>query len=208
MFEKTPNSRHSFSKRERAKETYESLLKAALDIIHEKGIEALNSNAVVAAIGSTPPTFYRYFADKHEVLEILGNRLMDLRSELLTQALKKRYDDYETSYQNIYTLLSDTLERHRNTPGTHSLLLSLRALPDLKEIRTNTQEKMTQLTVASILKDHPNLDKNELCVQVRLAMEIGYSAIEILFETDFENIDITLDHTTRAILRIYDSFIN
>ncbi len=208
MFEKTQNDGQLISKRKRARETYENLLKAALDIIHEKGIESLNSNAIVAAIGSTPPTFYRYFSDKHEVLEVLGNRLMDLRTELLVEALRKPYDDYESSYQNIYLLLSKTLQLTRNTRGSHALLLSLRALPDLRSIRIDSQEKHIQITTDAILTKHPYLKRDNVSAQVRLAMKIGYGAIEVLVETDYRNTDLILDNTTKAMLTVYEAFID
>jgi AcrR family transcriptional regulator len=191
----------------RAKETYEQLLKASLEIIDTKGIEALNSNAVVEAIGGTPPTFYRYFSDKHEVLEVLGNRLMNVQSELVLAEIGTVYSDQGDAYDSIYRILAKTLELTKNIQGSYALLMSLRAIPNLRQIRTDSHEKLTEIGAGAICANNPGADKEEVRVQVRLAMEIGYTAIELLYETDFKNTEKVLDYTTRSILKIFEPFI-
>ena len=64
----------------RAKKTYESLLRAAQEILSASGYDGLTSNSIVAHAGLTPPAFYRYFGDKHMLLHVLAQRLLDAQN--------------------------------------------------------------------------------------------------------------------------------
>src|SRR5580658_2946195 len=68
---------------ERAVQTRDHLLDVAGELLGEVGIENISTNMICARAGMTPPALYRYFKDKHAVLETLGQRLMDRQNALL-----------------------------------------------------------------------------------------------------------------------------
>ena len=67
-----PRSGHVAPQQERAVQTRDHLLDVAGELLGEVGFENISTNMICARAGMTPPALYRYFRDKHAVLETLG----------------------------------------------------------------------------------------------------------------------------------------
>lgn len=188
-------------KQARSRETYERLLGMAQQMLEEDGIESFSSNLLVERLGMTPPAFYRYFANKHALLRELGQRLMEQQNTLLdgfgpaSPSAAAGAGFLEETEQT----LKATLEVTRSFTGGYALLVSLRAIPELRPVRLESHQAMAQV-VARRLKDLGATDRPAaLLARARLAIEIGYGAVEMLFETDFKNERVVIAGAARAI---------
>ena len=191
-------------KQSRGQKTLEKLLDCAQDILVEGGFEALNSNAVVQAAGMTPPAFYRYFKNKHDLLRVLCERLMTIQNKVLggERSLETfRNGDPEGS---VYADLVEYLNVTREFKGGHVLLKILRAIPELQPIRIASHEKTTNVLVNQMYSGKADNTHKELLIRTRMAVEIGYSMIEMLFEIGFEDQETVLRRSSTAIAALYD----
>lgn len=190
-------------KQTRGQKTLDKLLDCAQDLLVEGGFEALNSNAVVQRAGMTPPAFYRYFKNKHDVLRILCERLMVLQNEALNDDENwKRLTNGDFAGSALQTLRV-TLDVTQKFKAGPVLLQLLRAIPELKPIRLDSHN-----FVAGIMADHMYTGDSEdvrhaFEARSRLSVEIGYSVIEMLFETDIKDKDVILKRTSVAMTALF-----
>ena len=190
----------------RAKQTYENILMASQVILEESGIEALNSNYIVERAGVTAPVFYRYFKNKHSLLTVLGKRLTDAQNKIyvdVTEKFDKDPGGLDSLEEYSYNLLIKTYEVTKEFVGAHPLLVSLRAIPDLSAIRLDANREMAEFSAAHLRKLRPELSHKQAYDRCRLAIEIGYSAIEMLLEEPDMSRKPVLRHTAKAVVSVY-----
>ncbi len=183
----------------RAKETYRSLLRAAQEIIAGEGFEALNSNAIVERAGLTPPAFYRYFENKHGILAVLGRQLMDAQNAAVEDLLSHEGWAGRNALEETRSLLRETLKATETFKGGYALMVSLRAIPDLREIRLSSHTHVATQMTGRYLALNPDADRGDVYDRFRLASEIGYACVEMLLETDECNRDRIIDRAAEAI---------
>ncbi len=188
----------------RAQATFEKLIEAAQALLEESGIEALTSNAVVEKAGMTPPAFYRYFPNKHALLEELGRRLMERQNDIILEMQLDRPLTRDEFIAISKKMLERTVDVTRKFRGGYALLVSLRAIPELQHVRLISHEDM-----ATVLADRaPAMGvggtKRQLLAKSRLAIEVGYAALEMLFETGFRHQSLVLESTARANAAIFE----
>lgn len=198
-------------KQKRAKKTYEALLNAAQEILAENGLEALNSNAIVAKAGATAPSFYRYFQNKYSVLSVLGHRLMALQNDIVVKTLADTNLDKNIVLENdkifkmLHILLADTYLVTQNMTGAGPLLIALRAIPQLSPIRIESHAMIAKATADQIVQLYPNSDPIIALHKARLASEYGYAAVELLLEVPALQADIILKAAAQSV---YDLLIS
>lgn len=198
-------------KQKRAKKTYEALLNAAQEILAESGLEALNSNAIVAKAGATAPSFYRYFQNKYSVLSVLGHRLMALQNDIVVKTLADTNLDKNIVLENdkifkmLHILLTDTYHVTQNMTGAGPLLIALRAIPQLSPIRIESHAMIAKATADQIVQLYPNSDPIIALHKARLASEYGYAAVELLLEVPALQADIILKAAAQSV---YDLLIS
>ena len=187
----------------RAQKTLNRLLDSAQEILVEGGFEALNSNAVVERLGMTPPTFYRYFKNKHDLLIVLCQRLMEAQNALLIDDEAWKIFEQGDLRGSARATIESTLRVTQEFKGGHVLLQLLRAIPELQPIRTESHDSMAKVMAEYMSKGLPNASQQKLITRARLTIEMGYSVIEMLFETKFKDQDEVIDRMSAAMEAIY-----
>lgn len=200
-----PNIKKAMSPtQKRAKETYESLLKASQAILEEDGYEALNSNAIVERAGLTPPAFYRYFKDKQMILSVLAERLMDAQNELV----EPRINEMSASRDNLPVIIEGLFHAHikvsKDFQASFEIMVLMRALPSLRQIRLDSHDAMAQLLVTSVKSHRQPPSAARLTTRARLAVELFYSTLEMLFETRFKGQGDVIKQASRAVAAVVD----
>jgi AcrR family transcriptional regulator len=173
----------------RALETCERILDAAANLLGEVGIERLSTNLVCERAGLSPPALYRYYPNKYAVLAELGARLMMSQNALLenwaTPATMKlpaaRFEE------RVRQLFMDTLEMTRKAVAGEWITRALRAVPSLAPVRIESHDHVTALVVSAFARAYPAVPAARVRLVSRLAVEVMYSAHELLFD------DATLD---------------
>jgi AcrR family transcriptional regulator len=188
-------------RQDRAVATYDRLLEVAGELLAEVGIERISTNMICARAGMTPPALYRYFKDKYAVLEALGRRLMDRQNQALFDWLD-HYGPLGAKALNDANeeLMRRTAEVTANEPGAVWTLRALRAVPQLAHIRIESHRLVTDRLVEVYAPLFPDLDRETLWRRMRISVEFGFAADEMLNEeTRISRDDLLRD--AAAVLR-------
>lgn len=188
----------------RAQATFERLLETAQSLLEESGIEGFNSNAVVDRAGMTPPAFYRYFPNKHALLQELGQRLMTIQNQIILDIPVDRRLSKSEFIDLSKKMLERTVEVTKDFRGGYALLVSLRAIPELRPVRLQSHEQMAAVLTERAPVMGIDGDRDYLMAKSRLVIETGYAAVEMLFETGFRHQGIILDAAARANAAIFE----
>jgi AcrR family transcriptional regulator len=176
----------------RAIATREKLLDAAGELLAEVGVERVSTNLVAAKAGVTPPTLYHYFDDKYALLAALGMRLMAAQNALVP--LDPGQDEGV-----IAKSLLDHVEMTRQSPGGPWVMRMLRAVPQLAEVRLSSHRALTGELVERALALDPVQDRATLERRARLAVDLGYAAIELVFDEPELDSRLIMQDAARAI---------
>lgn len=168
----------------RAQETYERILGVAADLLGEVGIERLSTNLVCERAGLTPPALYRYFPNKYALLHAMGERLMAVQNQLLQawatpDTMAQPRAKLEASVLGLFV---QTLELTQAAPAGVWITRALRAVPALQAVRIGSHRHVTALIEAAFMAAHPRVDRAEVRVFARLAIESAYASQEMLFD--------------------------
>lgn len=163
--------------------THERLLDMAGELLTEVGVERISTNLICARAGLTPPTLYRYFKDKYAVLEALGQRLMDRQNAVLFAWLD-RYGPLGLVALGDATeqLMRETADVTAREPGAIWTLRALRATPRLAHVRIASHRMVTDRMAAVYGPLMPDMAPDVLWRRLRLAIEFGFAADEMLNE--------------------------
>jgi AcrR family transcriptional regulator len=168
----------------RGVETCERILDAAAQLLGEVGIERLSTNLVCERAGLTPPALYRYYPNKYAILAELGMRLMMSQNDLLERwavpaTMKLPVAKFEASTCQLFL---DTLELTRRATAGEWITRALRAVPALAPVRIGSHDHVTGMIVAAFTAAYPTIDAARARLTARLAVEVMYSAHELLFD--------------------------
>lgn len=179
----------------RALATYERLLDAAGELLADVGVERISTNLVAARAGVSPPTLYHYFADKYALLAALGERLMMAQNALVS--LGSAADQAE---------ITDVLLAHipltEGSPGGPWIMRMLRAVPQLAEVRLASHRALAAELVERALAADPGQDRATLERRARLAVDLGYCAIELVFDEPELDRRAVMQDAARAIAAV------
>lgn len=177
---------------QRAAATYEKLLDAAGTLLAEVGVERISTNRVAAQAGVSPPTLYHYFADKYDLLTALGERLMVRQNALVTR--DSGQDEVE-----IAGVLVAHVDLTRASPGGPWVMRMLRAVPQLAEVRLASHRELSAMLARQAWIADPWADKAMLERKARLAVDLGYAAIELVFDEPALSVEAVMADAARAI---------
>lgn len=176
--------------RRQGKTTFEAILSTTGELLAEVGFERLTTNLVCERAGMTPPALYRYFPNKYALLAELARRLMDAQDEVFLAWLDRIGPESPTMDEVVarsVEIRKDLLRVTRAQPGGMWILRAIRAVPQLREVRIESRDKVLARHFESLRETYPLVSDDQLRVASRLSEEVSYSIIEMLLE------DPTLD---------------
>ena len=172
-------------KQDRARATYDRLLDVAGLLLAEEGVERISTNRIAAEAGLSPPALYRYFGDKYAVLEALGRRLMERQNAVLEAWIERhRSGGIAAMADHIGELLAKTATVTRAEPGAVWTLRALHATPRLVHVRLESHRHVTDRLTDACLPWLVGVPRETCWRRLRLAVEIGFAADEMLYEED------------------------
>lgn len=172
-------------KQDRARQTRERLLDVAGELLAEAGLERISTNMIAARAGLSPPALYRYFGDKYAVIEALGRRLMERQNDVLENWIARHAAGGIVGMaDHIGDLLADNAAVTRAEPGAVWILRALHATPRLVHVRLESHRHVTDRLADACTPHLPGIDREMLWSRLRLAVELGFAADEMLYEED------------------------
>ena len=172
-------------KQDRARQTQGRLLDVAGALLAEVGIERISTNMIAARAGLTPPALYRYFGDKYAVIEALGRRLMERQNAVLERWIARHAPaGIAGMADHIGDLLTENAAVTRAEPGAVWILRALHASPQLVHVRLESHRHVTDRLTDACAPQLPGSDRKILWSRLRIAVELGFAADEMLYEED------------------------
>jgi AcrR family transcriptional regulator len=181
----------------RALATYARLLDTAGSLLEEVGVERISTNLVAARAGVSPPTLYNYFEDKYDLLAALGMRLMEAQNALVP--LDPGQDEGV-----IAKSLLDHVELTRQSPGGPWVMRMLRAVPQLADVRLASHREVAAALADAALAGDRRQNRAALEQRARLAVDLGYAAIELVFDEPELDVEAVMADAARAITAVLD----
>lgn len=170
---------------DRARQTQARLLDVAGELLAEVGIERISTNMIAARAGLSPPALYRYYGDKYAVLEALGRRLMERQNAVLDAWIARHAPAGVAAMAgHIADLLAANAAVTRAEPGAVWILRALHATPRLVHVRLESHRQVTERLVDACAPYLPGIPRDRLWQRLRLAVEIGFAADEMLYEEE------------------------
>lgn len=166
---------------DRSARTVEQVLDAATALLSEGGFEQLTTNAICARAGLTPPALYRYFPNKYAVLKALGERLMERQNTALQHWVDTEFDPGEAE-ASMARLLERTLEATRTLEASQWIMRTLHASPVLIDVRLQSHRSVAALLSAQVCERWPQARPARVRHLMRLSVEFGYAAVEMIFD--------------------------
>jgi AcrR family transcriptional regulator len=188
-------------RQKRAIETYERILDVTARLLNDIGVERISTNMIAAEAGIKAPTLYRYFPNKYAVLMALSDRLMKRQNTIIEIWIARASGDPSpyALMNDLHFLIENTLTVTRTEPGALAILLAMRAVPVLRNVRLNSHRAMTDLITEHVAPSLPHVPHKTLWLRVRLSVELSYAAIEMALEDPQINGHEIAVETTRQI---------
>ena len=161
-----------------AEELKRAFLNAASTIFAEGGLEAVSMRAVAAAVGVSPMTPYRYFADKAELL----TGLWDQAAKALLDEVRAAVDAQDTARARARAHLETWIAYWEKHPDQYRLVY-MTERTTRREDRNAAQSSPVYASLLEIARDVNRQLAKELGTddshvvladEVRLVMAIGY----------------------------------
>ncbi|WP_171173342.1 TetR/AcrR family transcriptional regulator [Ruegeria sp. HKCCD8929] len=165
----------------RAGQTVDLILTTAAKLLEENGFEELTTNKICTAAGITPPALYRYFPNKYALLCELATRLMAAQNADLAQTAITKGGARPT-VADMEEQLAAQVRITRAFPGGVAIMRTLYATPQLIDIRLSSHWSMVDGLKSSQTWLAARMSEPELIRRLRLAVELGNSAIEMVLE--------------------------
>lgn len=148
------------------------LQQAAMELFHEKGYEAATVEEIAQRANLTPRTFFRYFADKREVLfwgtEIFEEAVLEsLRKNTSPDPLARVVNAFETIAFLYFDSRAEAVKRRRKV---------IQSSPDLQEREGQKMAKITGLAADILVEEGIASEK------ARLAVELGVLVFRRAFD--------------------------
>lgn len=128
-----PTARRRMPTQQRARVTYDKLCTAALQLLAEGGLGALNTNAVAAKAGVSVTAVYFYFPDKYAILHELFLRQEERRTEMLVPYIR-RFSTDEDWRKPLRQSIAEAARVRVDEADTRALRSALAAVPALAEL--------------------------------------------------------------------------
>ena len=202
-------TRRTAPQQERGARTVEEILEAAARLLEEVGFEQMSTNLICKRAGLTPPALYRYFSSKHAVVAVLGERLMDRQNEALGRWAAGEVVDEAGLPASVRALLKETLHITWDFPSGVWVMRCLRASPTLNEVRLKSHRHVASFVTDWLCSTRRRLNRERVYGKVRLGVELGYSAIEMVFDEPAIDLDLVLDEAAKALAgQLIDALID
>lgn len=160
-----------------AADTRQRLLDAAADILETDGLAHLNTNALADRAGVTPPTVYRNFRNKEEVMECLARRFIEAERAWLPTA-DASLDNSGSLAAMVDSVIDLYWHAARQERGIVALRSAMRVWPALRTVEEESLRSSTRI-LAELLAPHlEDLPSRQLTRVARYTVETVCSTID------------------------------
>ena len=157
--------------------TVERILNAGLEVLHEQGLEAFNTNVVASSAGVNIATLYHYFPDKVAILRELFLREEAQRVTYL-RAMIRQYPTATSIDHWVSDVVGTLTTMRRVNPQVSVLRNALRVVPDLQELEDQQDSATAEELATAIRKRHGTVSRSRALAIARLLVHTGVSILD------------------------------
>lgn len=188
--------------------TRKKLLDAAGALLSEVGMERISTNMICARAGLTPPALYYYFPNKYEVVTALGERLMKRQSAVLLRWIDRhaagRLDGYA---EHVGELLLEMAAITEAEPGGIWIERALHSTVKLIHLRAESRRYVSDRLTRAFAQLLPGVPRQRIWQRVRLTVEFGYAAIELLHSDSGVERDVVVAETAQMLRAAFEDLV-
>jgi AcrR family transcriptional regulator len=163
---------------ERARKTVELILNTAAALLEEGGLEAFNTNLLAERAAVRVRTVYRYFPNKLAVITAVAERLAEEWDSWFDGF--RALSDPHTNWRTLWTAYIDTfVDGIRRVPGGLAIRRAMRALPELRAIDRQDNERLARQLAAAIERRGLGLPRNRLTTMARVLIETAVTVLDL-----------------------------
>ena len=187
----------------RSRETFDTILKAAAELLEEVGWDGFNTNLLSERAGHRVSAIYRYFPNKLAIASALAENVVTE-----WEALFSDFDEQLTRLGDIRVAWRLYLDRfmkslHENK-GASAILRAMQASPELRAIDQAAIRRLSAEFGAIVRKHIPHLDANRAATVSRLMLETALSVIEVAQDASAEEAASLLAELEQMHIAYYD----
>jgi AcrR family transcriptional regulator len=140
----------------RSRETFDNICAAASEILNERGLEALNTNAVAERAGVSITAVYAYFPDKYAIMHELFIR-SDERWRIAVMPMFEAVSDTDDLVDLMRQTTLTSAKTRVNDPEYRALRNAIWAVPELAELERAILTECTDLLATELRRRQPRL---------------------------------------------------
>lgn len=161
----------------------ERLLDAAADILEKEGLSKLNTNALAERAGTTPPTVYRYFRNKEEVVARLAQRFTEREKSWLDDVDSAGFTELSLP-EAVDCLIDHYWESARKQSGIVALRGAMRVWPELRAVEEESLRSSTEIASRMLIPLLPTVPSRQRVRIVRHIVETVCSTVDRCYPLD------------------------
>lgn len=150
----------------------EEILRAALFIVEQQGLDNLNTNAIAAVIQLVPSAIYRHFKNKEEIIAAL----IDFIGERLQQNLQQATTQEGTALERLKSLFELHVKLLQEEPSIPRILYSLISSERNQELK----KKMLAEIDAYVYETKKLLLQGKKAGEINPAVDVAAAAMMFL----------------------------
>ena len=150
----------------------EEILRAALFIVEQQGLDNLNTNAIAAVIQLVPSAIYRHFKNKEEIIAAL----IDFIGERLQQNLQQATTQEGTALERLKSLFELHVKLLQEEPAIPRILYSLISSERNQELK----KKMLAEIDAYVYETKKLLLQGKKAGEINPAVDVAAAAMMFL----------------------------
>ncbi len=162
----------------RARQTVETILAAAAELLDETGIDSFNTNLLAERAGVRVRTVYRYFPNKLAVITALAERMANEWNGWFEkfEAIADPANDWRPLWDGYIDVFIDGI---RATPGALAIRRAMRALPELHAIDRDDNERLARQLAAALRRRGTGAARGRLLPIARLLVETAVTVLDV-----------------------------
>lgn len=165
-------------KQERAKERIEAILKTAMRLLGEKGVDALTMKEIAAGSGGPLSSVYQYFPNKSAIIATL----FEHHAQSVRSLLAQRFSSLETLDEAIVAI-EQTIRAYYGlfyaNPALRQLQVAIQADKSLTNLDINERRIEADFFLQAMARFIPEVNRDEFRRTVFLMFQLVNNAIRL-----------------------------
>ncbi len=168
----------------RSRNTFDTILRAAADVLAETGPDDFSINAVSQRSGLSPPAFYRYFPNKYALLKAMAERLMEAGDDAVLLAMSRNEIPRSEAdlIAELRRVLSDLVAAIASFPGAVAIMRAVRAKQEMRQIQLASSARIAARRSERLRAIFPTVDPDRMHRGARLGLETANIISELIVE--------------------------